>query len=428
MRYAQYFGSYGGRRYFRGAGRRQRRHRRREYLRPAADGLSGNGLHDRYRLLGGGFDPLVAVEDPGGPPERHAGDGVRDGGDLAAVFGDSAFPRPDGCVAGGFGASAAVGEGFLLWFTPALVFQMWTAVGLFVIRLDGAPKLAMWCSVISALLNVLLDWLFIFPLGWGVMGAAFATAISVSVGGGIALWYLLCRARSLSLCPLKGSRKSLRLSLRNVGYQCRIGSSALLGEATLATLMFTGNQVFMRYLGDDGVGAFGIACYYIPFVFMVGNAIAQSAQPIISYNFGAGASGRVIQARRIALATAVVCGMTAMGLFVCCPRILVGFFLDTDTPAALIAIEGFPLFASGFVFFIVNLTVIGYYQSLERVRAATTFALLRGFVLLVPAFLLLPRVAGISGIWLAMPLSELLTCAVIAVFYNLRRGFGLRFS
>ena len=317
---------------------------------------------------------------------------------------------------------------YLLWFTPALVFQMWTAVGLFVIRLDGAPKLAMWCSVISALLNVLLDWLFIFPLGRGVMGAAFATAISVSVGGGIALWYLLCRARSLSLCPLKGSRKSLRLSLRNVGYQCRIGSSALLGEATLATLMFTGNQVFMRYLGDDGVGAFGIACYYIPFVFMVGNAIAQSAQPIISYNFGAGASGRVIQARRIALATAVVCGMTAMGLFVCCPRILVGFFLDTDTPAALIAIEGFPLFASGFVFFIVNLTVIGYYQSLERVRAATTFALLRGFVLLVPAFLLLPRVAGISGIWLAMPLSELLTCAVIAVFYNLRRGFGLRFS
>ena len=316
---------------------------------------------------------------------------------------------------------------YLLWFTPALVFQMWTAVGLFVIRLDGAPKLAMWCSVISALLNVLLDWLFIFPLGRGVMGAAFATAISVSVGGGIALWYLLCRARSLSLCPLKGSRKSLRLSLRNVGYQCRIGSSALLGEATLATLMFTGNQVFMRYLGDDGVGAFGIACYYIPFVFMVGNAIAQSAQPIISYNFGAGASGRVIQARRIALATAVVCGMTAMGLFVCSSPYIGRVLPRYRYAGCLIAIEGFPLFASGFVFFIVNLTVIGYYQSLERVRAATTFALLRGFVLLVPAFLLLPRVAGISGIWLAMPLSELLTCAVIAVFYNLRRGFGLGF-
>lgn len=105
-------------------------------------------------------------------------------------------------------------------------------------------------------------------------GAAFATAISVSVGGVIVVVYLSFFARTLRFCPLKRSHKSLRLSLRNVGYQCRIGSSALLGEATLAMLMFVGNLTFIHYLGDDGVGAFGIACYYIPFVFMVGNAIA----------------------------------------------------------------------------------------------------------------------------------------------------------
>ena len=109
---------------------------------------------------------------------------------------------------------------------------------------------------------------------------------------------------------MKRSRKSLRLSLRNIGYQCRIGSSALLGEATLATLMFVGNQVFMRYLGDDGVGAFGIGCYYIPFVFMVGNAVAQSAQPIISYNFGAGNLNRVARTGKVALITAMGCGVT----------------------------------------------------------------------------------------------------------------------
>lgn len=106
------------------------------------------------------------------------------------------------------------------------------------------------------------------------------------------------------------------MSLRNVGYQCRIGSSALLGEATLAMLMFVGNLTFMHYLGDDGVGAFGIACYYIPFVFMVGNAIAQSAQPIISYNFGAGVRERVIEAAQIALATAVVCGAAVTAVFI----------------------------------------------------------------------------------------------------------------
>mgnify|MGYP007083155089 CR=1 FL=1 len=146
----------------------------------------------------------------------------------------------------------------------------------------------MLCSLITAVINVVLDWLFIFPFGWGVMGAAFATSISIMAGGLVAMVYLLFYARHLRLQPLKWSVKSLRLSVRNIGYQCRIGPSALLGEATLAVLMFVGNQVFMSYLGDDGVGAFGIACYYIPFVFMVGNAIAQSAQPIISYNFGLG--------------------------------------------------------------------------------------------------------------------------------------------
>lgn len=68
--------------------------------------------------------------------------------------------------------------------------------------------------------------------------------------------------------------------------------------------MFTGNFIFMKYLGEDGVAAFSIACYIMPFIFMTGNAISQSAQPIISYNHGAGKRGRVVEARKVALATA----------------------------------------------------------------------------------------------------------------------------
>ena len=228
--------------------------------------------------------------------------------------------------------------------------------------------------------------------------------------------YLLFYARHLRLQPLKWSVKSLRLSVRNIGYQCRIGPSALLGEATLAVLMFVGNQVFMSYLGDDGVGAFGIACYYIPFVFMVGNAIAQSAQPIISYNFGLGYKERVMTAERIALLTAVVCGVVATVAFTVYPYLLVGLFISLDSEAAKIAIHGFPYFASGFVFFIVNIAVVGYFQSVERIKPATIFALLRGFVFLIPSFILLPKFLGVSGIWLAMPLSEALTIIVILLF------------
>lgn len=316
---------------------------------------------------------------------------------------------------------ALIPREYLLWFIPSLMFQMWCSVCLFIIRLDGAPRLAMMCNVTAAIISVLLGWLFIFPLGWGLMGAAFAATIGLFAGGLIGLVYLFRFARKLRFYPVKWSVKSLRLSFRNLGYQCRIGSSALLTEATLATLMFVGNQVFMKYLGDDGVGAFGIACYYIPFVFMVGNAIAQSAQPIISYNFGLGYRKRVVATERIALLTSVVSGIVIMAAFSLFPHILVGLFINPNNPAARIAIEGYPYFSTAFIFFILNLTVIGYYQSVERVKPATLFALLRGFIFLIPSFLLLPEILGNNGIWLALSFSEVLTTVTILVVYGIVR-------
>lgn len=306
---------------------------------------------------------------------------------------------------------------YMVWYVPSWVFMVWTAVALFVIRLDGAPRMAMACSLVTALLNVVLDWLFMFPLGWGVMGAALATSLSTVAGGVMAIGYLLFAARRLRVVRLKMSAKSMRLTVRNIGYQCRVGLSALLGEATMAVLMFTGNLVFMHYLGDDGVGAFGIICYYAPFIFMVGNAIAQSAQPIISYNFGLGDLARTRQAEKVALATAAICGLTVTGAFSLLPQSLVGLFVPLDCAAAGIAVEGMPLFATGFVCFIFNLTAVGYFQSVERMLPATVFALMRGVVLLVPSFVVMPLMFGTRGIWLAMPVAEGLTAVAVIAFY-----------
>lgn len=306
---------------------------------------------------------------------------------------------------------------YLLWFAPSWVFQVWVSVALFVIRLDGMPKLAMWCSLLTAFVNIILDWLFIFPLGWGIMGAALASSISVMAGGVVAILYLAFWARTLRVSLPRGGMAEIRCFIHNMAYQCKIGFSALLGEATLAVQMLVGNYVFMHYLSDDGVGAFGIACYYTPFVFMIGNAIAQSAQPIISYNFSLGQQQRVVATERTALLTAVVYGISLSLVFVFFPQMLVGLFVDLGSNAANIAVNGFPFFSLGFVCFIINLTAIGYYQSVERVMPSVCFAMLRGFVFLVPSLLLLPEWIGIKGIWLGMPVSELLTTACIAMFY-----------
>jgi len=310
---------------------------------------------------------------------------------------------------------------YLLWFVPGLPFQMWLTISLFIIRLDGSPKLAMWCNLLAAVVNTFLGWLFIFPLRLGMTGTALAATLGIALGGSIAIIYLWRGAKILKLYPIHIGIRGFHIFARNILSQCRIGSSALLGETTLAVLMFVGNHIFMTYLGDNGVGAFGICCYYMPFVFMIGNAIAQSAQPIISYNFGIKQRQRVQTAEKTAVLTALFCGFTVSSAFVFFPKHLVALFLNPENPAAHLAVAGFPYFASGFVFFIFNLTAIGYFQSVEKIKPATLFALLRGFILLVPCFIFLPQILGNSGIWLAMPLSESTTAFLIILTYLLRR-------
>lgn len=306
---------------------------------------------------------------------------------------------------------------YMPWIFATCLFQVWCAIGLFVVRLDGSPRYAMWCNVLPGLLNVILDYVFIFPLGMGVKGAALATFLSCMVGGGMVMAYLGWFASTLKVIKIKISRKSLMLTIRNIGYQCRIGISALLGEATMGVLMLMGNLMFMRYMGDDGVGAFSIACYYCPFVFMIGNAIAQSAQPIISYNYGLDQRTRVAATERLAIITSIICGATVTVAFNLFPESMVGMFLDMDTEAAEIAVAGFPLYSTAFIFFIFNLTAIGYFQSVEKVLPSIVFALLRGVLFLIPSFIILPAILGDNGIWLALAASEVMTSVSIIGYY-----------
>lgn len=121
------------------------------------------------------------------------------------------FPQETVTLLGASETLQPIAVEYLLWFVPSWLFQVWVTISLFIIRLDGSPRLAMFCSLVTALVNIVLDWIFIFPLGWGIMGAAFATSISVVIGGVIAIVYLLFFAQTLRLHPIKASVKSLRL-------------------------------------------------------------------------------------------------------------------------------------------------------------------------------------------------------------------------
>lgn len=233
---------------------------------------------------------------------------------MAMIVPVMLFPSAIARMLGSSAALQPLVREYMLGFMPGELFGVWAALLLFVIRLDGSPRLAMWCNVVSAIANIFLDWFMIVFMGWGLWGAAVASALSMAIGGIIAMWYMLFVARQLRPIPLKWSRRSLLYSVRNIGYQCTIGLSALMGECTMAVLALIGNYVFGSYLGDPGIGAFGIACYYTPFVYMIGNAMAQSAQPIISYNYGCGNGRRVHSTLRVALLAAVVWSVGKCGI------------------------------------------------------------------------------------------------------------------
>ena len=304
-------------------------------------------------------------------------------------------------------------QDYLLTILPGCVFIVIQMIGTFVIRLDGSPKFAASLEIFPGLLNIILDWLFVFPMQMGVAGSGIASSISCAVAAGLVAVYMFFRTQNVRLCRLKLSLTSLYLTARNVGYMVRSGFSSMLGELAMSMMLLTGNYIFIRELGEDGVAAFSVACYLYPIVFMVNNSVAQSAQPIISFNYGAGNRYRVKSALKVSLRTATICGVLITAFLTLGTKPLVGLFLQADTKAYEIAIGGLPLFAYSAIFFALNVAIIGYYQATEQNGRATLCMLLRGLIFLVPAFLLMPQLMFPQGMWLAIPVSECMTLGVI---------------
>ncbi|MDE7381897.1 MAG: MATE family efflux transporter [Muribaculaceae bacterium] len=308
---------------------------------------------------------------------------------------------------------------YLLWLLPGLLFLYLQCAGMMLIRLDGSPKYAMSVQIVAAILNIFLDWLMVFPLGWGIKGAAIATSISCIVAGLMVLTYFIFFADKLRFYRLKLTAKSLRLSLRNTGYMIKIGLATFIAELAMGIMMVTGNYTFGAYLGESGVAAFSVGCYLFPLIFSISNAIAQSSQPIISYNYGAGATDRVRQALRIAIVSACICGVIiSTGMWIGAP-LLTQIFLNPSEQAFIIAKEGLPWLGLCALFFAINITFIGYYQSREQASRSIIYMLLRGVVFMVPGFIILPRLAGEPGLWLAIPASEFLTFIIILILWKM---------
>ena len=303
---------------------------------------------------------------------------------------------------------------YLFWFSISLPFTVLVVALPFFIRLTN-PKISMWAMLAATVVKIILDYLFIFVFKWGLFGAAIATDIGEFVGAAIMIIYLFRHSIAIRFVWLKLSVKSLLLTLRNVGYMIKLGFSVFLSEITISVMIISGNYVFMDYMGADGVAAYSVICYLFPIIFMVFNATVQSAQPIISYNYGCGQMKRSDNALRLSMLFTLAFAFSIMLLFICFTRSIVTLFIpDTASAAWGYAVAGLPLFATDYLFFGINIIIIGYYTSIERLRRAISLTVLRG-ILPVVFFFTLPLLLDVNGIWLAVAAGDITTTVVIVI-------------
>lgn len=309
---------------------------------------------------------------------------------------------------------------YLFWLFPAMICMLPQIGGMMVIRLDGSPRYAMFCQLIPAILNIALDYYLIFHLKLATTGAALATSLSGIVGAIMVILYFCKWSVNFRFTKIADISEGI---LTNTRYVVKIGFSAFFTEATTCVMMLTGNYMFMRLIGIEGISAYSIVCYLFPVFFSFANSIIQSEQPIISFNYGNQAYVRIAATLKQSIGTAFLSGI---GLSLCCllfNRSIAEIFLGNGIEYEL-AVTGIPLFAICPLFFISNMAMIGYYQSIEKAGIASLISLLRGFVVLVPSFMILPSLIGNAGLWLAIPVSELITLIAAGGIYLFRHRVG----
>lgn len=330
------------------------------------------------------------------------------------------FTRPVLYALGCSEALEGLATDYLLWLLPGLVFFYFQCTGMMLIRLDGSPRYAMSVQIVSAVLNIFLDWYMVFPLAMGIKGASIATSISCIAGGLMVIAYFLFFSDKLKFYRLRLTAKSFMLSVRNTAYMIKIGLATFIAELSIGVMMVTGNFMFLSYLGEAGVAAFSVGCYLFPLIFSISNAVAQSSQPIISFNYGCSQWERVRQSLNIALVTACICGAVISAGMWTGAGLLSGIFLASTEEAYHLAVKGLPLLGLCALPFAINITFIGYYQSCEKAVRSIVYMLLRGVVFMIPGFILLPQLTGVSGLWLAIPQAELIAAVIIVSIYVFR--------
>lgn len=298
----------------------------------------------------------------------------------------------------------------VLLFSPVFILNnIMTAF----VRNDGNPHLAMTAMTVSTLTNIVLDYVFIFPLQLGMFGAALATGLGTVLGLLIHLTHFLRKNSTLRLIRMKPE-------LREILQIFRCGISNFVTEFSAGIVILAFNSVILRLAGNTGVAAYGIVANIAIVCTAFFNGIGQGVQPLISTNFGALKHRRVWRAFLLAASCAAVIGLLFYGAGLLFPTQIASLFNQENSPElTALAVRAIRLYFLAFALMGFNIITITSLSAMAQLREAFALSILRGFLVILPVLLLLSHFFRLDGVWLTIPATELLI-ALLGVAFLLR--------
>ena len=279
------------------------------------------------------------------------------------------------------------------------------------VRNDQKPRLAMVSIISGAITNIILDYVFIFKLGFGIKGAAIATGLGQIVTVSILLPHFIKKKGYLSFGKVK-------LQIESIKEFLKIGFPSFFAQASFSVIVLLHNVIITKNIGEIGVSAYSIINYIGTNIYMVLFGLTLGAQPLISYNYGKRDDKKMLSFYKITCVSSTLFTCIAVSICYIFGRNLIQIF-TSDKEILELAYTGLR-FASISFFVGLNLNTITYYQAIEMPKYSNLICLFRSIIFLPIGLILLSNIFGVNGVWGGTLFAETITFTAINLITNIK--------
>ena len=297
---------------------------------------------------------------------------------------------------------------FILIFAPAFIIN---DVLICFVRNDNNPNLSMYAMLIGSLSNIILDYIFIFPLQLGIFGAVFATGLAPIISILILSLHSIKRKNQFHFIKIK---PSIKIALNTLS----LGFPSLVAEVSSGIVIIVFNMIILNLIGNVGVAAYGIVANLSLVVIAIYTGIAQGIQPLISKSYGRNDLKSIKLIFKYAMITmSIISCILYLIIFFLADPIAKIFNSENNLVLQSIATNGLRLYFIAVIFVGFNIILPMFFSCMEKAFLAQTISLLRGLIVIIPMAFLLSVLAGITGVWLAFPITESLVSILGVILY-----------